>query len=777
MQRRCGVLVFLALAGLAPIAGRAGPIIAAGHADLQIANISGSAFSSKPSYVTQMAFGPDGRLYCTTDRNGVLRFDYNSATGALSNQVKVSSISGLGIAFQGNAMYLSNLYDSSVGTNVHLSRLYRLTGDGAGNWTNPIAIVEGIPRDDHGIDNIQIIGDSLYVGIGVRTRNGSFQTFSGDSYGENAYGGSISTIASLTALSNSINNAVAHGQSTENIAGFYLPNPTNAQYQAEINGTDTLGPNGTSVGPLPLTSTAADKLVVHSNGTRNPFGLAVDGDGKLYFSVNQQRISNRDYNKDPSSPSVPDAFQNDGFHDDVYDQLFREVAKGDYGYRNDNWRSHPAGGFFNPANAQNSLTYDNSTKGALDVFDPAHPHGLGPSSSSDGMDFYKGNSFALRYHHQLFITQWNQQISDGGQTLDYRDLVAVDPITGQVTQIASNFSKPLAAVYDGAGNMLVGDYGGSIYRITPTTPFVGAHQFLWNASTSGNWSQSAAWSTPEDASVHLVPHEWGSARYAVTINQPGNITVTLDQNAQIETLNLSDTLLIPAGQTLTVRSATNVQQGGTVSYAGGMLTTPSLVLSGAGKFVFTPGGTKSLAVNSLSIDGSTGSRLDLADGTLLVNYTGASPLGQIQALLTTGYHHNGAWDGPGIGTSLGDTSQFGLGYSDSGSAVLVHLARYGDANLDGGVGFDDLVALARHYGQNNATWSEGDFNYDGNVGFDDLVALARNYGQAPAPGQLAAFDPAFRADIQAAFASVPEPTSLGALALVLGLWRRRRQWL
>lgn len=93
----------------------------------------------------------------------------------------------------------------------------------------------------------------------------------------------------------------------------------------------------------------------------------------------------------------------------------------------------------------------------------------------------------------------------------------------------------------------------------------------------------------------------------------------------------------------------------------------------------------------------------------------------------------------------------------------------GDANFDGRVGFDDLVTLARNYGQNNATWSTGDFNHDGKVGFDDLVTLARNYGNSvnvnPPP-------PSFVAALEGAI--VPEPLSVGAAAIIVaGLWRRR----
>ncbi len=53
----------------------------------------------------------------------------------------------------------------------------------------------------------------------------------------------------------------------------------------------------------------------------------------------------------------------------------------------------------------------------------------------------------------------------------------------------------------------------------------------------------------------------------------------------------------------------------------------------------------------------------------------------------------------------------------------------GDANVDGIVGFDDLLIVAQNYGRATGTlFSEGDFNYDGQIDFDDLLVIAQQYG-------------------------------------------------
>jgi hypothetical protein len=99
----------------------------------------------------------------------------------------------------------------------------------------------------------------------------------------------------------------------------------------------------------------------------------------------------------------------------------------------------------------------------------------------------------------------------------------------------------------------------------------------------------------------------------------------------------------------------------------------------------------------------------------------------------------------------------------------------GDANLDGVINFQDLVAVAQNYDGTNRTWFEGDFDGDGVVGFTDLVTIAQRYDQ-PVPSD-PAFGSSFQADVARAFASVPEPGTIGLLGglALFGLGSRKRK--
>jgi len=166
----------------------------------------------------------------------------------------------------------------------------------------------------------------------------------------------------------------------------------------------------------------------------------------------------------------------------------------------------------------------------------------------------------------------------------------------------------------------------------------------------------------------------------------------------------------------------------------------ALSIGGGAQVTLTPGGmplSNTLFCTGLSIADS--GKLDLANNSLQLNYTGADPIAAVRSYLDSGYS-NGSWNGNGLTTSAGDATH-GLGLADAADGVvpdlpantlLVRWTRYGDVNLDGKVGFADLVAVARNYGKAGLNWDQGDVNYDGAVGFDDLIAVARNYGATAA---------------------------------------------
>ncbi len=490
--RAAGLLPALVVAGAGPAAAfpEEAPALVGDHAGLlAIEKASGSSYAADSgatqSLATQMAFGPGpdpGRtyLYVASDAHPVRRFDYDPDSGALTNRVDALALHAGGIAFHADAqgrpeLYLTNTYTSANDPNAPLSRLIRyVDGDGDGVFggagDSSAAIVHGVPSDVHWLDQIQIRGDTLFVGSGVRTRNGALQSSTGDAFGESAYGGAILVIDDLTQV-----------PTAANAAGFaaFPSDPTSAQYQDAIDGT-------TPGAEAPYTSTAPDKLRVHSCGTRNPFGLALDDSGALWFTNNFHRVNNDVYDRSATgSTADPDAWQGPS-NDDVHDQMFRAVAGADYGFRNGNWQGNAAAegaGFFagigDPTQLALSVTFDNldqdgpggpdldSLHAAFDqLHDPANPIGLGPHAGVTGLAF-NGTAFQPRYHHRAFVARWSGQfpVVDG---LDYRDVVLVDPASGAVERVVSGLNAPTDVLADARGNLLVASYYGSIWRITST---------------------------------------------------------------------------------------------------------------------------------------------------------------------------------------------------------------------------------------------------------------------------------------------------------------------
>lgn len=189
----------------------------------------------------------------------------------------------------------------------------------------------------------------------------------------------------------------------------------------------------------------------------------------------------------------------------------------------------------------------------------------------------------------------------------------------------------------------------------------------------------------------------------------------------------------------------------------------------------------------IGIGGNT--TINISNNALLIDYTGAgnSPFEAMKFYtaqgMTTGV---GLISGltasnPKMGVGVVEASSIGsptsyLGTSIDATTVIARYTLKGDADLNGTVGFDDLVSLAQKYNA-AGSWRDGDSDYSGTVDFNDLVSLAQNYNNSVSLDgalltNIGGSD--FAADYVLAQSLVPEPATLASLGL-LGVTLRRRR--
>jgi hypothetical protein len=282
----------------------------------------------------------------------------------------------------------------------------------------------------------------------------------------------------------------------------------------------------------------------------------------------------------------------------------------------------------------------------------------------------------------------------------------------------------------------------------------------------------------------------------ITVGSAGASAVRLNNGANLPSLVVGGQgqVLVPSTEAASVAKLTSTNLAPDAITIDGKLTIRPAASAAA---------STTSKVASLNIAGGatpTGT-LDLgAANRLAIDYAdGATPVTTVRAQIVAGFN-GGAWSGPGItSSSAAANPKLGIGYAEAsdllgaaggqfgsesvdGSTVLVRSTLLGDATLDGTVDFNDLVKLAQNYGATvsqttESWWANGDFTYDGVVDFNDLVKLAQNYSTALPAEPVAGAPAGFQGDLAAAFAAVPEPGSLAALAAcgLAGLLRRRRR--
>ena len=212
-----------------------------------------------------------------------------------------------------------------------------------------------------------------------------------------------------------------------------------------------------------------------------------------------------------------------------------------------------------------------------------------------------------------------------------------------------------------------------------------------------------------------------------------------------DTINAQSATYAPAGDLGGDGSAVTLNAtGSTVSFQTSQ-TLAALTLAGS---AVTLAANNTIGTKAITVDAS--SSLDLANGGLVVDYTGASPLPGLLTALTAGYAA-GAWTGTGIRSSSaaadaarahalgvaeasdalglsGTATTAFLGRTVDATSVLVRYTLYGDADLNGKVDFNDFLRLQSNFGTAAAGFAKGNFNYDSTTDFNDFLLLQSNFG-------------------------------------------------
>jgi glucose/arabinose dehydrogenase len=370
--------------------------------------------------ITQLAFKPGDltHLYALQASGSVLRYDYDPVTGDLGSALVIASgmAQALGLAFHGNDAYVSIDRGGSSSSRPGDGRITRLSAPNAsGVYQVRHDFVHSINKGDHDVNQLVIVGDTLYMGIGAVTRNG-------DPSQENVYTMTIARIADLTAI----------------------------DWSGPI-GADFKGPVNYLASPAEWTNTAPTDgfLRYYASGFRNPFGIAVDDQGRLWVSTNG--------NSDAGFLS--------------HDELYRDVPLGGQG------TFPPASFGFPPPLIQGT---------------PIVPFAdLGQNPSPTGLDFVPGGVDAG------FVVLAQAGASNQNQFPVGKDVLLVDPVSGAFQILVDDMNLPTDVQRDPYGRLLVSDYAdGSIWLLTPPRRRVGAVSGLhlgkaggslsitWNASCS-----------------------------------------------------------------------------------------------------------------------------------------------------------------------------------------------------------------------------------------------------------------------------------------------------
>jgi hypothetical protein len=180
----------------------------------------------------------------------------------------------------------------------------------------------------------------------------------------------------------------------------------------------------------------------------------------------------------------------------------------------------------------------------------------------------------------------------------------------------------------------------------------------------------------------------------------------------------------------------------------------------------SPAGNNAFVSRPSSLNIAPGATLDLTNNDLILDYTGASPIAAIEALVASGYNVVGDWQGDGITSSLAAADgNFVVAVADNAAlsapfgaaqggplfagvnvdltTVLIKFTHRVDVDLDGVITPNDASIFGTNYSEGDpATWATGDMDYDGVFTPNDASIFGTFYDESvasmPEPGTLAA---------------------------------------
>jgi hypothetical protein len=322
---------------------------------------------------------------------------------------------------------------------------------------------------------------------------------------------------------------------------------------------------------------------------------------------------------------------------------------------------------------------------------------------------------------------------------------------------------------------------------------------------SGLWTSGAAWSTGlvPDSDTAVANFYNLSSPTSVWLNGARTISTlqidsanpltilggTLKTDVRVgraEVLVRSGSHTISAPVQAESRTAFDVGGTSTLALAGGLTSASRVEKSGTGTLQ-----TTSLSASQLSISGGTlavtgintaritaleiapAGTLDLGKASLLVDYTGSSPIASVIQAFLEGRLSAAGDDGFGLPTTLAiaEAADLGLtefdGLSLDETALLARFTYVGDANLDGQVDALDYERVDLAIGNSGVFGTaQGDLNYDGQVDALDYEQIDLNIGNGVGT-PLGIMNPS-------AAVLIPEPVGLMPALVCFSLLRRRR---